>query len=407
MIRKILRGIFTAAGLILYLALLELAKNRWIGWGIGTVLFLCYVLPRERFIRKDHWKGRNHLLMLAGLVILLCLNYKITEPPYQRVPAVAGNNPEVTDVVSVAQGDLTGVYNADHTVEIYPGISYAAPPVGELRWKAPEDPEPWEGVKALKDYAPMAMQPRNHPIYDSLQALLGTHNYEFKWDNRYREALSEDCLYLNVYVPADYEGEPLPVLFYVHGGSLNTGQSYYTEYRGENFAKKGVITVTTAYRLGVFGYLAHEDLANEDPTGTTGDYGLLDQIKALTWVHDNIAAFGGDPDAITIAGESAGSSSVNALCVSPLTEGLFVNAIAESSGIGMPYPYHTFRSMEEALEVGHETLEEFGVGSIEELRQIPADKLVKTKGKNQGMCVDGYALTEQPYETYLRGANHE
>ncbi len=407
MIKKILRTVGLGIGLGLYLFLLELDKNRWIGWGIAVLLFVCYGILRGRWIEKNKWKGRGHFLMLAGLLVLLALNFKLTEPPFERVPAVAGGHGEVAEVVTVAQGDLTGVYNKAHSVEIYAGIPFAAPPVGELRWKAPADPEPWEGVRVCDTYAPMATQPRNHPVYDSLQAILGTHNYEFKWDNRYREALSEDCLYLNVYTPADYNGEPFPVLFYVHGGSLNTGQSYYTEYRGENLAQKGIIVVTTAYRLGVFGYFAHPELASESPEGSTGDYGLLDQIKALTWVHDNIASFGGDPDNITIAGESAGSSSVNALCVSPLTEGLFVRAIAESSGICMPYPYHTFRSMEEAVEVGEATLEEFHVSSVEELRRIPAEKLVTTKGKNQGMVVDGYALTEQPYETYKRGANHE
>jgi len=193
----------------------------------------------------------------------------------------------------------------------------------------------------------------------------------------------------------------------VHGGSLTTGQSYYTEYRGDSFAGKGVIFVNFAYRLGIFGYMANSELAAESPNGTTGDYGLLDQIAALRWVHDNIAAFGGDPDNITIAGESAGSSSVNALCVSPLTEGLFRRAIAESSSVLAKKPYHTFRSMESALSTGDRIMKEFGAGNIGELREVPAEKLLKTKTSNSSMTVDGYAITEQPYLTYEKGENHE
>jgi para-nitrobenzyl esterase len=172
-------------------------------------------------------------------------------------------------------------------------------------------------------------------------------------------------------------------------------------------AKQDVVFVNFAYRLGVFGYYTADDLKAESPNGTTGNYGLLDQIAALKWVRENIEAFGGDKDRITIAGESAGSSSVNALCVSPLTEGMFNYAIAESSGIVAKQPFHTFRSYEDAVETGNEVRSEFGVSSSAELRSIPASELVKTKTQNSGMTIDGYAIIEQPYLTYERGANHE
>ena len=201
--------------------------------------------------------------------------------------------------------------------------------------------------------------------------------------------------------------EPLPVIFYIHGGSLTTGQSSYTEYRGEDLAKRGVIFVNFAYRLGVFGYYTADDLKAESPNNTTGNYGLLDQIAALNWVKDNIAAFGGDPDRITIAGESAGSSSVNAICVSPLTEGLFNYAIAESSGILAYKPFHTFRDYSEAIEQGDMVREEFKAKSSMELRDIPAEELVKTASNQSAMTVDGYAIVEQPYLTYEKGENHE
>ena len=157
----------------------------------------------------------------------------------------------------------------------------------------------------------------------------------------------------------------------------------------------------------MFGYLADEELAAESPNGTTGNYGLLDQIQALKWVKENIEAFGGDPDNITIAGESAGSSSVNAICVSPLAEGLFRRAIGESSGITAIRPYHTFRPLNSALDMGRKIKEEFGAKNISELRAVDAEKLVNTKYTNSAMTVDGYAITEQPYLTYERGLNHE
>ncbi len=392
---------------ILYLLILELSRNTLVGWGIGIVLVAACICVRADLIKKEKWTGTVRIAGPVLLLVLLFANYLITAPPEKLTPAVTYKNPEATGIVHVKNGDLTGVYDKDHQVEIFAGIPYAKPPVGDLRWKEPAECEDWSGVLACDTYAPMAMQPSSSVIYSSLSSILGTHDYRVSLTDQYREAMSEDCLYLNVYRPADYDGEPLPVVFFIHGGSLTTGRSYYTEYRGESFAKKGVILVSFGYRLGILGYMANEELMEESPNHTTGDYGLLDQICALKWVHDNISAFGGDPDNITIAGESAGSSSVNAICVSPLSEGLFVRAIAESSGIAMQKPYHTFRDMSEALDVGKEIMEEFGAGSIEDLRKMPAQKLIKTRSSNSEMCVDGYAIKEQPYLTYEKGENHE
>ena len=152
---------------------------------------------------------------------------------------------------------------------------------------------------------------------------------------------------------------------------------------------------------------ADPELAAESPNGSTGNYGLLDQIQALRWVHENIAAFGGDPERITVAGESAGASSVNALCVSPLAKGLFTRAIAESSGITAKVPYHTFRPMSEALETGRRIRQELGVSELADLRALPAEKLLQNSQPNDSMTVDGYAIVEQPYLTYEKGENHE
>ncbi|WP_242831985.1 carboxylesterase/lipase family protein [Butyrivibrio sp. VCD2006] len=390
-----------------YIFILELSKNTFLGWGIGIALAIVLLFVRHYLKKKDLWNIKMAAGFLLILLALFAINYEFTAPPVKRVPAVTYKNPIVTKKIHVAQGDITGVYDEGKEVEIFAGIPYAKAPVGDLRWEEPLEPDSWAGTRACDTYGPMSMQPSSSVLYSSLSQILGTHDYRFSLTDQYKEEMSEDSLYLNVYRPADYDGEPLPVVFFIHGGSLTTGQSYYTEYRGESFAKKGVIFVNFAYRLGIFGYMANKELADECTNGTTGNYGLLDQIMALKWVHENIGAFGGNPDNITIAGESAGSSSVNALCVSPLTKGLFVRAIAESSGIGMKKPYHTFRDMDEALATGEEILKEFNVKNVSELRKISADKLVKTATQNSSMCVDGYAIIEQPYLTYEKGENHE
>ena len=391
---------------LLYIAVLELSKNMIIGWVVGILATLALIFYRGVLYQK-YGSKKNTLIVLLVYALILAANLFLTKPPVKRVPAVDNRNPDVTETIEIAQGQLTGVYNKDHSARVYAGIPYAKPPVGELRFKEPQKADGWDGVRAFDHFGPMAMQTRGSVLYDSLSHILGWHDYQVKFGDEYTEEVSEDCLYLNVFTPGEDRDELLPVIFYVHGGSLTTGQSSYTEYRGEDLAAKGVIFVNFSYRLGVFGYYAADDLKAESPNGTTGNYGLLDQIVALQWVYDNIEAFGGDKTRITIAGESAGSSSVNALCVSPLTEGLFRYAIAESSGIAVKEPFHTFRDYEDAIATGNEVRDEFGVSSSAELRNIPASELLKTRTHNSSMTVDGYAIVEQPYLTYEKGGNHE
>ena len=250
------------------------------------------------------------------------------------------------------------------------------------------------------------MQTRNSALFDSLTAIGIYHTFKPSLSDNSLEPMSEDSLYLNIWKPAG-EQKDLPVMVYIHGGSLTSGQPSYSEYNGESLARKGIVVVNFGYRLNVFGYLATEELAAESQSGTTGNYGLLDQIAALRWVRENIAAFGGDPEQVTICGESAGASSVNALCVSPLSEGLFRRAIAESSGITAKQPYHTFRALSDALEMGKNIMAEFGASSMDDLRAVPAEQLVNTKYTNNSMTVDGYTIAEQPYLTYEKGENHE
>jgi para-nitrobenzyl esterase len=392
---------------LIYIVVLELSKNMLIGWLIAVFAAIAAIITHHSLSSKGQLNTRTKFIVWCVFLGILIGNYVFTAPSYKNVPAVANKNSDTTSVIHVKQGDLTGVYNEDHSVKVYAGIPYAKPPVGELRFKEPQAPESWEGVRACDEFGPMAMQSRSNTMFDSLSHILGWHDYQIKFGDEYLEAMSEDCLYLNVFAPETTDEEPLPVIFYIHGGSLTTGQSSYTEYRGEDLAKRGVIVVNFAYRLGVFGYYAADDLKAESSNQTTGNYGLLDQIAALNWVRENIASFGGDPNQITIAGESAGSSSVNALCVSPLTEGLFNYAIAESSGILAYQPFHTFRSYEEACEQGALVREEFGVSSSQELRNISAEELLTTQSNQSAMTVDGYAIIEQPYLTYEKGNNHE
>ena len=404
-IKKIIFVILSALIFAIMLAVLELNKNTV--WGFVLLLLVTagfYTAHRFIVKRKNKWYLR--LCVWLAWLSLFCGVLFLTWPPVQAVPAVSVKNPEKTEIITLSQGDLQGVYNADKSVEVFAGIPYAKPPVGELRWKEPQDAEPWDGVLLADHFAPMGMQPRNLPIYYSLAQIIGYHDYKITLDDNYTEPVSEDSLYLNIRKPAGKLSKA-PVLVYVHGGSLQTGQPWYADYSGEGLAKEGVITVNMGYRLGIFGYFADEELAAESANGTTGNYGMLDQIKALEWVRDNISAFGGDPDNVTLAGESAGAASVSALCTSPLAKGLFRRVILESSTTASVHPPHSFRTLDEELETGKATKEKLGCSTVAELRALSAEQLVDEAQVHHHMTVDGYALTETPYESYQKGVHNE
>ncbi len=322
------------------------------------------------------------------------------------MPAVEHANAEKTEIRVLPQGQVRGVMTEDGAVEVYAGIPYAKPPVGELRWKEPQDPEPWDGVLEADHFAPMSMQPVRLPIYNSLAQIIGYHDYRISFKNNYRPPVSEDSLYLNVWRPAG-EQKDLPVLIFIHGGTLQTGQPWYGDYSGQGLAREDVIVVNMGYRLGVFGYYTNQELAKESENGTTGNYGLLDQIKAIEWVKNNIEVFGGDPDRITIAGESAGAASVSAICTSPLAAGLFQQAILESSTVASAYPPHSFRTYNEAILSGKELKKRYGCETVEELRALPAEKIVGEAETEHYMTVDGYALVETPHASYVGGRHNE
>ncbi len=346
---------------------------------------------------------RQTIKLLLGVTLLSLILFSCASNSKKTNPTGLKNQ-IYSEVISVTGGDIRGIINKEGTVEIFAGIPFAAPPVGALRWKEPQNVVPWNGILEADHFAPMAMQKQSGRFFSFLMNLY-THS---KRSRTYNGPMSEDCLYLNVWRPLGNAPKGgWPVLVYVHGGSLMSGQSWYEKYDGENLASNGIIVVNIAYRTGVFGYFADKELAAESEHGTTGNYGLLDQIKALEWVHNNIAAFGGNADNVTIAGESAGSSSVNALCATPLTKGFFKRAIGESSAVIQQTPPHTFRTMEKALKMGDDIKKEFKAKNIEELRAIPAAKLLNTKYANNAMTIDGYALPESPYEIYKKGLNHE
>ena len=250
----------------------------------------------------------------AGLILLLLLasvalttGCNVTEADVQSV--------KISEEVLVTGGAVRGTRSEDGELLVFKGLPFAAPPVDELRWRYPEAVEPWQGVREADSFSPACLQNKRSP-----NSFYGPG----------ADDVDEDCLYLNVWTTAKTQEDRLPVMVWIHGGALRNGHGGIPTYNGENFARNGVVLVTINYRLGPLGFLAHPVLSNEDPYGSSGNYGLVDQVAALRWVQENITAFGGDRDRVTIFGESAGSFSVNYLQASPLAAGLFHRAIGES-----------------------------------------------------------------------------
>ena len=370
-------------------------------WFILELIFLVvFFVIRALFRNKKVWV---RLLTWAGFIVLTITTMSCSKPqPAKKSAAYYDNPTKIDEILELNEGKVQGIYNEDKSVKIYAGIQYAQ----AERWKEPRT-YTWEGVHDGSYFGPRSMQPKSNPVVDTLMDIYSEKSWRPNYLMKPIEYRSEDKgLVLNIWRPNTSETN-LPILVYIHGGSLTNGNSSFEEYNGEAFAKRGVIMITIQYRLGVFGFFAHPDLKEESINHTTGDYGLLDQIFALKWINNNAIHFGGDKNNITIAGESAGSSSVSALCTSPLAAGLFKNAIGESSSLVMKVPPHTYRTQEKAYEVSKNILKEFKCKTIDELRKVPAEKLVETKFKNSEMMLDGYALTKNPYEVYAEGLNNE
>ena len=298
---------------------------------------------------------------------------------------------------TVTQGEIEGV--AEQGFAHFKGIPFAQPPVGDLRWKAPLPASPWYGIYEAKEFKAKPYQRSQG------QARQG------------QPGMSEDCLYLNVLTPAKSSKERLPVLVWIHGGGFSTGASW--EQNGINFAKNGIVYCSVAYRTNVFGFWSTPALSEEsrEKTGMaiSGNYGLMDQLLALEWVKDNIAAFGGDPEKVTITGESAGAISVSMLCQSPLARGLFRGAISESGGNMVPASHYridnnSVRDVKGSEAYGQAMLDRLGLGDkkLDELRKLPpetfmSDSAAFSAGGALWPCYDDYVLSTDAYVQYEKG----
>jgi len=284
--------------------------------------------------------------------------------------------------VKVEEGLVQGAF--ENGLTVYKGIPFAAPPVGDLRWCAPRPAAKWGGVKLSTKFAPGPIQAWGAPA-----------------------GKSEDCLYLNVWTPAKSASDRIPVLVWIYGGGFNGGSTSESNYSGENLAKKSVVLVSIAYRVGQLGFMAHPELSAESPNHVSGNYGLLDMIAGLQWIQKNIAAFGGDPNKVTIFGESAGGIAVSMLCASPLAKGLFHGAISESGGsFGPPrlftYPGENLKRLADAERAGKAYLDSAKVSSIAEMRKLSADKLPAIRGLAWPI-IDGYVIPDDQYKLYEAG----
>jgi para-nitrobenzyl esterase len=300
--------------------------------------------------------------------------------------------------VQTTSGTLEGTTEKGATA--FKGVPFAAPPVGDLRWRAPQPPAAWDGVRKADAFSASCMQFKP--------------GERLPWTNEFmvQNEVSEDCLTLNVWTPRADASAKLPVIVYIHGGSFREGSGAVDVYRGGNLAAKGAVVVTINYRLGAFGFLAHPDLTAESEQHSSGNYGLLDQIAALRWVQANIAQFGGDPKNVAIWGQSAGALSVSALVASPLAEGLFQRAQTDS-GLGVSgFPMSPLAGAEQN---GIKFATEHNAASIKELRALPADALVYVPDPKAGMAgafrfipiVDGWVLPDTPTAMNAKGTDKD
>jgi para-nitrobenzyl esterase len=294
-------------------------------------------------------------------------------------------------VVKIDSGWVSGAGTA---VRSYKGIPYVAPPTGDLRWKSPQPVKPWKGIRVAKEFLPICPQP---------QLMVGA-------------AQSENCLGLNVWTPAHSTSDKLPVLFWIHGGGFQIGASSQSVYDGEPLASEGVVLVSINYRMGIFGFLGHPALSKESPQGASGNYGLLDMVAGLEWVKRNIGAFGGDPNNVTIFGESAGGTAVMLLMVMPQSEGLFQKVIAESA-----WSLYTPVSHLKESWYGRVPMEKFGekLGSdLTALRSKSTAEVLKLagpmqlggeaadRGESYMPVVDGWSLPDDPARLFSQGKFH-
>jgi para-nitrobenzyl esterase len=303
--------------------------------------------------------------------------------------------PDTKPLVEIESGQLQGAAVEDVTV--FKGIPFAAPPVGEWRWRPPQPVAAWTDVRSAENYAPFCAQPQSALLWFEL------------------DVISEDCLTLNVWTPALDDNQRLPVMVWIHGGGYSQGTGNIPRLNSPALVKQGVVLVTINYRLAFFGFLVHPALQQSHPDDPYGNYGLMDAVVALEWVKRNIAAFGGDPDNVTIFGESAGAGVVNTLMVMPSAAGLFHRAISQSSSVGLaldPYPDRRAGFQQPAEKAGQAFIEKLGLTDSEDiaaaLRALSTEELLAAMGERDRFTpvVDGRLLPEQPGLAYARGHQH-
>ena len=293
--------------------------------------------------------------------------------------------PAFATPVPTESGMVDGVNEG--VIRVFKGIPYAAPPVGERRWRAPEPAPAWQDVRQANTFSPICPQIGAYP------------------ENAPAEPQSEDCLTLNVWTPAATPTAKLPVMVWIYGGGLVNGSGSTPLYAGDRLAQRGIVVVTFNYRLGALGFLAHPELNKESKHGGSGNYGLLDQIAALQWVRRNIAAFGGDPDQVTIFGQSSGAMSVSMLIASPLAKGLFRRAIGQSGGVFEPVALDPLFTPEGAAQAGERFAARAGAKTLADLRRKTVDELLTARFHPQ-FNIDGHALPKAPYDAYATGAHN-
>jgi len=311
-------------------------------------------------------------------------------------------------LVQVENGLLQGVPAADPRITAFKGIPFAAPPVGDLRWRAPRPAQNWEGIRKADAFGPISMQ--------ETPGLNPEAFYAKEWHVDSTIPMGEDCLYLNVWTPAKSAKEKLPVMIWIYGGAYQSGYTAEMEFDGERLARRGIILVSIAYRLNLFAWFAHPELTAECGDDYCGNFGFLDQMAAFAWVQRNIAAFGGDPDNVTISGQSAGGGSCLAHLVSPVTKGLFHKAIVMSGGGIRGFNTPPNRTLAEAEATGVRFLDHLGVRTLAQARQIDAKTLLvknrtfggadATPMRNWVHFTDGKFLTKDWTEALLANERH-
>jgi para-nitrobenzyl esterase len=291
--------------------------------------------------------------------------------------------------VRLDSGLISGVAGTNDAVRVFRGVPYAASPVGMLRWREPQPAKHWDGVRKADQFGATCTQ----PAFRGASASSNPPN------------TSEDCLFLNVWTAAASAGDRRPVMVWIHPGGYQTGSGAAPGYDGEALAKKGVVLVTINYRLGVFGFFSHPELTKESEHHASGNYALMDQVAALQWVQKNIAAFGGDPQRVTVFGDSAGSSSIANLMGSPRAKGLFQRAVGES-GAWMGLSLTPTRTLAEAEQAGVKIAETLHAQTSDELRAVPAEDLLKA-GRAGGPVIDAWFLPEDVATMFAQGKQND